>query len=142
MKRKSFLLRIEQETYQQLEAWAQQEMRSVNGQIEYLLKLQLDDGLWNTWQSAEDLPVEDCVAHITAALAAFRGTHTRPIKKAQRWLEMRYESHADLPFIGAVGSATVSTSLVHIRASNGASCPASPASTSSDRSSSTPLPRR
>ena len=41
MKRKSFLLRIEQETYQQLEAWAQQELRSVNGQIEYLLKLAL-----------------------------------------------------------------------------------------------------
>ena len=38
MKRKSFLLRIEPEMYQQLEAWAQQELRSVNGQIEYLLK--------------------------------------------------------------------------------------------------------
>ncbi len=36
--RKSFLLRITPELYEALEAWAQQEFRSVNGQIEYLLK--------------------------------------------------------------------------------------------------------
>jgi hypothetical protein len=35
--RKSFLLRISPELYAELEAWAQQEMRSVNGQIEFLL---------------------------------------------------------------------------------------------------------
>ncbi len=36
--RKSFLLRIGPQLYQELEAWAQQELRSVNGQIEFLLK--------------------------------------------------------------------------------------------------------
>ena len=36
--RKSFLLRISPELYQELEAWAQQEFRSVNSQIEYILK--------------------------------------------------------------------------------------------------------
>jgi len=36
--RKSFLLRINPTLYEQLEAWARQEMRSVNGQIEFLLK--------------------------------------------------------------------------------------------------------
>lgn len=36
--RKSFLLRISPALYEELEAWAQQELRSVNGQIEYLLK--------------------------------------------------------------------------------------------------------
>jgi hypothetical protein len=36
--RKSFLLRISPALYRELEAWAQQELRSVNGQIEYLLK--------------------------------------------------------------------------------------------------------
>ena len=36
--RKSFLLRISPELYEALDAWAQQEFRSVNGQIEYLLK--------------------------------------------------------------------------------------------------------
>jgi hypothetical protein len=36
--RKAFLLRMDPTLYQTLEAWAQQEMRSLNGQIEYLLK--------------------------------------------------------------------------------------------------------
>ena len=36
--RKSFLLRISPDLYEALEAWAQQEFRSVNGQIEYLLR--------------------------------------------------------------------------------------------------------
>ena len=38
MARKSFLLRIEQQLYDDIESWAQQEMRSVNGQIEYILR--------------------------------------------------------------------------------------------------------
>jgi hypothetical protein len=36
--RKSFLLRMDPELWKELEVWAQQELRSVNGQIEYLLK--------------------------------------------------------------------------------------------------------
>ena len=36
--RKPFLLRMSPDLYAALESWAQQEMRSVNGQIEYLLK--------------------------------------------------------------------------------------------------------
>jgi hypothetical protein len=36
--RKTFLLRMSPELYEALEAWAQQELRSVNGQIEYVLK--------------------------------------------------------------------------------------------------------
>jgi hypothetical protein len=36
--RKSFLLRMDPKLYEALEAWAQQELRSLNGQIEYLLK--------------------------------------------------------------------------------------------------------
>lgn len=36
--RKSFPLRIAPELYEELEAWAQQEFRSVNGQIEFLLR--------------------------------------------------------------------------------------------------------
>ncbi len=37
--KKSFLLRLSPEIWQELEAWAQEEFRSVNGQIEYLLNL-------------------------------------------------------------------------------------------------------
>jgi hypothetical protein len=36
--RKSFLLRLEPELYRAVEEWAQQEMRSVNGQVEWILK--------------------------------------------------------------------------------------------------------
>ncbi len=36
--RKSFLLRIDPGLWEELEAWASEELRSVNGQIEYLLK--------------------------------------------------------------------------------------------------------
>lgn len=36
--RKPFLLRIDPALWAELEAWAQDELRSVNGQIEYLLR--------------------------------------------------------------------------------------------------------
>jgi hypothetical protein len=36
--RKSFALRIDPTLWNELEAWAQQEMRSVNGQIEFILR--------------------------------------------------------------------------------------------------------
>ena len=36
--RKSFLLRIDSELWAEMEAWAAAELRSVNGQIEYLLR--------------------------------------------------------------------------------------------------------
>ncbi len=36
--RKSFLMRIDPALWAELEAWAQAELRSVNGQIEYLLR--------------------------------------------------------------------------------------------------------
>jgi hypothetical protein len=36
--RKAFLLRINPELWADLEAWAKDELRSVNGQIEYVLK--------------------------------------------------------------------------------------------------------
>ena len=40
--RKSFLLRINPELFEALEAWSQQDLRSVNGQIEFLLKEAVD----------------------------------------------------------------------------------------------------
>ena len=36
--RKAFLLRIDPELWTELEAWAADELRSVNGQIEYVLR--------------------------------------------------------------------------------------------------------
>ena len=39
--KKSFVIRIDSETYKALEKWASDEFRSVNGQIEYLLSQKL-----------------------------------------------------------------------------------------------------
>ena len=36
--RKAFALRIDPDLFAQLEGWAQQEFRSVNGQIEFILR--------------------------------------------------------------------------------------------------------
>ena len=36
--RKAFLLRIDPELWKEIEGWAADELRSVNGQIEYLLR--------------------------------------------------------------------------------------------------------
>jgi hypothetical protein len=36
--RKAFALRIDPDLYAELEGWAQQEFRSVNGQIEFILR--------------------------------------------------------------------------------------------------------
>jgi hypothetical protein len=36
--RKSFLVRIDPALWTELESWAQDELRSVNGQIEYILR--------------------------------------------------------------------------------------------------------
>ncbi len=36
--RKSFLLRVDPALWAELEAWAADELRSVNGQVEYLLR--------------------------------------------------------------------------------------------------------
>jgi len=36
--RKSFPLRVDPKLWVELEAWAEQELRSVNGQIEYILR--------------------------------------------------------------------------------------------------------
>ncbi|HWB27342.1 MAG TPA: Arc family DNA-binding protein [Chitinophagaceae bacterium] len=41
--KKSFVLRIDEETYKALEKWANDEFRSVNGQIEWILNQKLKE---------------------------------------------------------------------------------------------------
>jgi hypothetical protein len=41
--KKSFVIRIDNETYKALEKWAADEFRSVNGQIEWLLNQKLKE---------------------------------------------------------------------------------------------------
>ncbi|HET9434865.1 MAG TPA: hypothetical protein VFO37_13950 [Chitinophagaceae bacterium] len=50
--KKSFVLRIDNETYKALEKWAADEFRSVNGQIEWILSQKLKE----TGRSREGLP--------------------------------------------------------------------------------------
>ncbi|MEZ5015535.1 MAG: hypothetical protein R2800_00660 [Flavipsychrobacter sp.] len=42
-KKKSFVLRLNEETYKELEKWAADEFRSVNGQLEWLIDKAMKD---------------------------------------------------------------------------------------------------
>ncbi len=54
--RKSFLLRIDPALWAELEAWAQAELRSVNGQIEYLLREAVQKRKGRSPQAEASLP--------------------------------------------------------------------------------------
>ena len=59
-KRKDFLLRIDPEVFRALEVWARDDLRSVNGQIEFLLrKALLDSGRSGRQRQAERASGED-----------------------------------------------------------------------------------
>ena len=42
-KKKSFVLRIDPDTFKQIEKWADDEFRSVNGQLEWMISKSLKD---------------------------------------------------------------------------------------------------
>ena len=55
--RKAFLLRIDPELWRALESWAAAELRSVNGQVEYLLARAVRDaGRWRNRGPRGDPP--------------------------------------------------------------------------------------
>jgi len=54
--RKAFLLRIDPELWDALEKWAADELRSVNGQIEYLLARDVRDAGRNRKRSPSGAP--------------------------------------------------------------------------------------
>jgi len=55
-KRKSFVLRINPDTFKQIEKWADDEFRSVNGQLEWIINKSLKDAkrLTNKQKSQEN----------------------------------------------------------------------------------------
>ena len=63
---------------------------SMTRAVQYLRSCQRSDGLWNTWQSDDDHPVDDCVAHIVSALAPFEASHGIDLSRARAWLGARY----------------------------------------------------
>ncbi|SFD44511.1 ribbon-helix-helix domain-containing protein [Spirosoma endophyticum] len=54
--KKAFVLRIQPETLKELERWAQEDFRSVNGQIEYLLNDALRKRKKQSQPTANDEP--------------------------------------------------------------------------------------
>ncbi|AHF14662.1 hypothetical protein [Niabella soli] len=54
--KKSFILRIDQATFNLLEKWASDEFRSVNGQIEYLLQQSLIESGRKKIKGIDDAP--------------------------------------------------------------------------------------
>lgn len=63
---------------------------AITRSIQYLLRWQRPDGLWNTWQSDDDRPVDDCVAHIVRALDPFADAGRIDLDRARAWLASRY----------------------------------------------------
>ena len=57
--RKAFLLRIDPGLWAELESWAADELRSVNGQIEYILKMAVTKRKGGTNQSSPVNPAQD-----------------------------------------------------------------------------------
>jgi hypothetical protein len=60
--RKSFALRMSPELYEELRKWAAAEFRSVNGQIEFLLRQAVQER-WRPSGGAGDDSVNDSVNH-------------------------------------------------------------------------------
>jgi hypothetical protein len=56
--RKAFLLRINEELYKELEGWAQEDFRSVNGQIEFLLRQMVLKRRKSRKSDSEEFPSE------------------------------------------------------------------------------------
>lgn len=66
--------------------------RTVDRALAHLSMLQMDDGLWRTWQFRDDPPAEDVVAHVLSALDVYAGRHRIATEAARRWLAERVES--------------------------------------------------
>lgn len=58
MARKAFLLRIDPRVLDALERWAGEELRSLNGQIEYLLRQALNKRAGKSAATGEDMESE------------------------------------------------------------------------------------
>ncbi|MFD5420944.1 prenyltransferase/squalene oxidase repeat-containing protein [Streptomyces sp. NPDC127069] len=59
----------------------------------YARTRQRADGLWTTWQSDDDEPAEDVVAHMVAGIRAHDVDRTIDTDRAVRWLNARHREH-------------------------------------------------
>jgi squalene-hopene/tetraprenyl-beta-curcumene cyclase len=60
--------------------------RTVDRALAYLARVQMDSGLWRTWQSSDDPPVKDVVAHVLLGLDAYVDRHHIDTAAARCWL--------------------------------------------------------
>ncbi|MFC9739905.1 prenyltransferase/squalene oxidase repeat-containing protein [Streptomyces noursei] len=58
--------------------------------LRHLADQQTPDGLWRTWQSAGDPPVDDVIAHVVTALDRHVDRHRVPVAAARDWLAGRF----------------------------------------------------
>lgn len=61
--------------------------------LRHLAGQQTADGLWRTWQSAGDPPVDDVIAHVVTALDRHAGRHQVQSAAARGWLAERLDAH-------------------------------------------------
>ncbi|MFD4867842.1 prenyltransferase/squalene oxidase repeat-containing protein [Streptomyces sp. NPDC058412] len=59
---------------------------AVQRALGHLAREQNEAGLWPTWQSADDPPTPDVVAHVLTALDRYQGRHLVPTDAARRWI--------------------------------------------------------
>ncbi|BDH12347.1 hypothetical protein HOK021_35260 [Streptomyces hygroscopicus] len=62
---------------------------TIRAGLRHLVRQQTADGLWRTWQSAGDPPVDDVVAHVVTALARHSGRHRAHLAAARGRLAER-----------------------------------------------------
>ncbi|MCZ0971471.1 hypothetical protein O1L55_08285 [Streptomyces albulus] len=58
--------------------------------LRHLADQQTPDGLWRTWQSAGDPPVDDVIAHVVTALDRHVDRHRVPVARQRDWLARRF----------------------------------------------------
>ncbi|MGG2460918.1 prenyltransferase [Streptomyces sp. RGM 3693] len=63
---------------------------TIRAGLRHLAGQQTPDGLWRTWQSAGDPPVDDVIAHVVTALDRHSGRHRVPLAAARDWLTKRF----------------------------------------------------
>jgi hypothetical protein len=65
--RKPFLLRLDPATHVALEHWSADELRSLNSQIEYLLRRALQEAGWLPRPASDDAPAQSAAPSTTEA---------------------------------------------------------------------------
>lgn len=63
---------------------------AIRAGLRHLTQQQTADGLWRTWQSAGDPPVDDVIAHVVVALDSHPGLHEVSLTAARDWLSNRF----------------------------------------------------